>query len=486
MQLGRKLLEQALPNYEIGGELGRGAFGVVVEARHRTLGRRVAVKQLPQAFAADSAMRERFLTEARVVASLNHPHIVPVHDFVEHDGLCLFVMELLGHGSLWDRLTGPGLTTDAACASALATASALHYAHERGVLHRDIKPENLLFAEGGVLKLTDFGIARLRDADARLTTDGTVVGTPAYMAPEQVTGGELGPAADLYSTGVMLYELLAGKLPFAAAATSTQALLQHLQEQPRPLRELAPAVPAEIAAVVHRCLEKQPADRYPSAEAFGVALAEAATASFGTGWLARSGIDLLGSAPMVAATERAISVVRPSPTVMVKVDGHHGFDSGDVPAATAAPQRPVSPVSPLNPPPAMPPPLAPPTGPASGSGSSPQRSRSGVFAAVAVLLAALLAVGAWALFGSGGDDEKGTAAGGSTTAVPTRAELEVEFLAKCSQRSDATLDRCRCVWEGFPNATVEQMQTMIANAELSNQATRAVAERILLCRQMGR
>src|SRR5438105_5382710 len=158
MALDQEAMTAALPLYEVEGELGHGAWGIVLAGRHRQLGRDVAIKQLPRSFGADPAVRNRFIAEARLLASLEHPHVVPIYDFVEHEGLCLLVMERLTGGSVWDRFRDPGFTPQGACAVALATCSGLQYAHVHGVLHRDVKPENLLFSGEDVLKVTDFGI----------------------------------------------------------------------------------------------------------------------------------------------------------------------------------------------------------------------------------------------------------------------------------------------------------------------------------------
>src|SRR5438477_6722443 len=160
MALDQEAVAAALPLYEVEGELGHGAWGVVLAGRHRQLGRDVAIKQLPRSFGADPAVRSRFIAEARLLASLDHPHVVPVYDFVERDGLCLLVMERLTGGTLWARFTDLGVTTDDACAVVVASCAALQCAHDRGVLHRDIKPENLMFSGSGTLKVTDFGIAK--------------------------------------------------------------------------------------------------------------------------------------------------------------------------------------------------------------------------------------------------------------------------------------------------------------------------------------
>ena len=309
MTLDRKEVEAALPGYEIGGELGRGGWGIVVEARHRRLGREVAIKQLPRAFAADPSVRSRFVAEARVLASLDHPHIVPVFDYVEADGLCLLVMEKLPGGTVWRRFINDGLTMESSCAVMLATCAGLHAAHQRGILHRDIKPENLMFSGSGVLKVTDFGIAKvLGGTRTRATRVGEVVGTPSYMAPEHAMGMTLGPPADVYAAGVVLFELLSGRLPFSDDGDALAIVYRHVHEAPADLRELAPLVPASIAAVVMQAIAPRPENRYPTAEVFGVALADAAGAAWGPGWAsARTDVIVMGSTPIVSAIERSPS-----------------------------------------------------------------------------------------------------------------------------------------------------------------------------------
>ena len=211
-------------------------MGIVFLGRHARLGRLVAIKELPPTFAADPEVRERFSTEARTLASLSHPHIVPIYDYVERDGLCLIVMEELPGGTVWDRFTTTGLTPPTACAVVVACCAALQHAHDKGVLHLDVKPDNLMFARDTAIKVTDFGISRVLSGDHTLgTVDGQVLGTPAYMSPEQARGSELTPKSDVYSAGVMLYELLSGHLPWAGAESATDLLLKRLREDPRPL-----------------------------------------------------------------------------------------------------------------------------------------------------------------------------------------------------------------------------------------------------------
>ena len=295
-------LQAALPSYEIGGELGRGAMGVVVAARHRQLERDVAIKQLPPAFASDDDVRQRFGQEARTLASLAHAHIVPVYDFVDREGLCLLVMEALPGGTLWDRFTSEGVTIATACTVVLATCAGLEHAHSKGVLHRDVKPENLMFAEDQTLKVTDFGIAQVFGGEETVTTvAGAVIGTPAYMAPEQAQGKPCGPPADVYATATVLYELLSGSSPFSLEGEAIDILERRVHEDPVPLTDAASHVPEPLVTVTMRALRRDPDDRYPSAESFGVAVGEAATESFGPGWLGRSDLTLFAAGPIAIA-----------------------------------------------------------------------------------------------------------------------------------------------------------------------------------------
>ncbi len=296
MTLDREQVARALPGYDVGDEIGRGGWGVVLRAEHRQLGRPVAVKELPRAFAADPGVRQRFVSEARLLATLDHPHIVPIYDYVEEDGLCLLVMELLPGGTLWDRFTTEGVPPESACSIVIAACSALHYAHGKGILHRDIKPENLLFAASGTLKVSDFGIAKVVGGAASMATrTGEVLGTPAYMAPEQAQGAELTPATDVYALGTVLYELLSGRLPFVDDGNAIGLLYRHVHEPPAPLAVAAPGLAPELAETTMRALAADPADRYETAEDFGVALADAAASALGTGWLAKSGIAVMAT-----------------------------------------------------------------------------------------------------------------------------------------------------------------------------------------------
>ncbi|WP_146776643.1 serine/threonine-protein kinase, partial [Parafrankia sp. Ea1.12] len=223
----KERIAAALPGYELGVRLGRGAFGLVLTGRHRELDRDVAIKILP---VEQDETPERSRAEARLLNLLDHPHIVRVHDAIATDDLYLIVMELLAGGTLTRRRAG--MTAETACAVGLGVAAALSCAHARGVLHRDIKPANILFDTAGLLKVTDFGIAKIVEGTA--ATASTVIGTPRYMAPERFLGGRLGPATDLYALGVLLYELLTGAPPFDPALSAPALIHHHLSVLPPP------------------------------------------------------------------------------------------------------------------------------------------------------------------------------------------------------------------------------------------------------------
>src|ERR1700728_1958122 len=299
-------LDTALPGYEIGTELGRGAFGIVIAGRHRQLGREVAIKHLSPGLMSDEAVRLRFLSEARVLASIDHPHVVPIYDYVEHEDTCLLVMERLAGGTVWNRFVDQGFDQRTACAIALAVCSGLHGAHQHGVLHRDMKPENVLFGADYSLKVTDFGIARvLGQNDVLASRDGELLGTPAYMAPEQASGTDLGPATDIYAVGVMLFELLSGQLPFREDGGSLAIVLRHINEDPTQLSKVAPTVPAGLAEVVMKALARSPQDRFESAEAFGIAIGHAASAAWGAEWLEETDVQLRDSGPILVSARIA-------------------------------------------------------------------------------------------------------------------------------------------------------------------------------------
>ncbi|SMD23167.1 serine/threonine-protein kinase [Lentzea albidocapillata] len=293
----------ALPQYAVGDQIGEGGMGVVYGGVHRQLGRPVAIKRLPHAVAEDPRMSERFEHEARLLARLDHPHIVPVYDYVRQQGEHLLVMERLDGGTVWSRFSGDGLTAQQSCGIVLAALAGLHAAHEAGVLHLDVKPKNLLFTSNGVVKVADFGISQVVSEGATLVTHGgAVLGTPAYIAPEQAMGNALSPAADVYATGTMLYELLCGDLPFERGGGPIAMIQKRVFQEPRPL----PKVPEPLAGVVMRSIAREPDARYRNAETFAIDLAGAAGHLFGPDWLVRLGI------PVHLAPQVSSSSTRPS------------------------------------------------------------------------------------------------------------------------------------------------------------------------------
>lgn len=309
-------IAQAMPDYDIERELGRGGMGVVFLGRHRRLLRGAAIKELPPSIAVEDEVRERFVTEAQTLAGLAHPHIVPIFDYVERDGECLIVMQELPGGSVWDRFTSEGLTPPTACAVVMACCAALQHAHDNGVLHLDVKPDNLMFDAESAVKVTDFGISRMITGGRTLgTVDGQVLGTPAYMSPEQARGEELTAASDVYAAGVMLYELLSGQLPWQGAQTAAELLQQRLDEDPIPLRDVVPSVPQPLHDVVMKALSRDLPSRFDRAEDFGVAIGEACAEAWGPGWIDHAGVRIVGSERMSLAartTGHIAGAVRPS------------------------------------------------------------------------------------------------------------------------------------------------------------------------------
>ncbi len=252
--------------FELRRLLGAGAMGAVYLARDLELDEDVALKILPALLAGDETATRRFINEIRLARRISHPNVVRTHDVGRWSGGLFLTMEYVPGRTLREELDARGrLPAGEAVALAAQLLEALVAAHGAGVIHRDIKPQNLLLDATGALKVLDFGIAVMQGSSGQLTEAGLVVGTPAYMAPEQLMGEPLTPAADIYAVGVVLYEALGGALPYAAASPMALAA-QIVSAQPRPLSELDPALDPRLTALVGALLAREPGRR-PAAAA---------------------------------------------------------------------------------------------------------------------------------------------------------------------------------------------------------------------------
>jgi WD40 repeat protein/serine/threonine protein kinase len=292
--------------YEILGELGRGAMGVVYRARQESLGRVVALKMIRAAELADARERDRFLREAEAVARLQHPNIVQVFEVGVQDGRPYFSQEYVDGGSLAQKLAGGPLPPEEAARLMETLARAVHHSHQRGIIHRDLKPSNVLLTAEGEPKVCDIGLAKRLDGEAGQTQTVAFLGTPCYMAPEQAEGNskQVGPAADVWALGAILYECLTGRPPFRAA-TALETLEQVRGHEPVPPARLNPNVPRDLGTVCLKCLEKDPAGRYASAAALSddlrrfldgvpVLAAPLSEDEQVARWAARAGYDIVG------------------------------------------------------------------------------------------------------------------------------------------------------------------------------------------------
>ncbi|MGH2758938.1 MAG: protein kinase domain-containing protein [Actinomycetota bacterium] len=294
--------------YELGVRMGSGGMGTVWRARDRTLGRDVAVKLLHEGLAADTTFAQRFRQEALSAAKLTHPNVVAVFDAGEHDGVPFIVMELVEGPSLHGILAKNGALPVAEVARiGRAVCGALAHAHGRGLIHRDMKPANVLLEEASrEPKVADFGIAKGLEDSAGLTRTGGLIGTAAYLSPEQVSGRPATPASDVYAVGCMLYASLVGEPPFGGT-TPVAVAMRHLNDPVPNLRERRPDVPEAFASVVHRALEKDPARRFADAQEMQRAISDT-----GLGGGPPADLDVAATVPVVgtgplparASTER--------------------------------------------------------------------------------------------------------------------------------------------------------------------------------------
>ena len=256
-----------IPGYEVIDVLGRGGMGVVYRARQVALNRTVALKMILDGAHASARQASRFRTEAEVFARLHHPGIVQIHEIGEHEGRPFLVLEFVAGGTLDRALAGTPMPADRAARLVETLARAVEHAHERGVVHRDLKPANVLLTENGEPKITDFGLAKLLAGDSHQSVSGALVGTPSYMAPEQVEGAPavIGPSTDIYALGAILYEALTGRPPFRAESPMATMLQVRGAVVVAP-RQLRPGLPPDLETICLKSLEKEPRRRYARAQ----------------------------------------------------------------------------------------------------------------------------------------------------------------------------------------------------------------------------
>ena len=294
------MVGQMLDHYKMVEQIGQGGMATVYRAMDTRKLVEVAIKVLSPTLGGDKRFVRRFRREAQVVSRLKHPNIVPVTDYGEQMGYAYLVMPFIEGDTLYDRMTRRGVTQAEAARWLGHTAEALQFAHDRGVIHRDIKPSNIMITRDGTAKLTDFGLARMTESSTSLT-GSMILGTPAYVSPEQGRGGDVGPRSDQYSFGVILYQISTGRLPFESD-TAMGTVLMHMQDPPPPPRQFNPSMSPAVERLILKSLAKVPEDRFPSVAALDDAYQRAVRG------------DLLPE--LVVPAPRPLPVARPAPPIV--------------------------------------------------------------------------------------------------------------------------------------------------------------------------
>jgi tRNA A-37 threonylcarbamoyl transferase component Bud32 len=304
---------QTIGSYQIADEIGQGGMATVYRAYQTQLERWVAVKIMHTTETSDREFLARFRREARAIAALRHPNILTIYDYGEEHGIAYIVMELVPGGTLKSRLTGQPMEWPDAAMLILPVGRALAYAHSEGIIHRDIKPANVLLARADWPMLADFGLVKLVGHQRGITRPGVSIGTPAYFSPEQAAGDDVDHRSDVYSLGIVLYELLTGRLPFEASS-SIEMMLQRLHELPIPPRRFNPRVTPQLEAIIMRALARDLEARHSTMEALVNDLARVPGAT------GRAAMSAPPAAPTATARLGALSPVT-GPRLMIAGTG---------------------------------------------------------------------------------------------------------------------------------------------------------------------
>lgn len=435
--------QQTFGRYIIQDRIGKGGMATIFRAQDPMFGREVALKVLPREFLHDPSFRGRFEREARTIATLEHPAIVPVYDFGEDHGQPYLVMRFMRGGSLADRIRSGPLSVEDAAHVLQRIGSALDHAHNRGIVHRDLKPGNILFDEYGDPFLADFGIVKIAEATATLTGGG-IVGTPAYMSPEQVHGDqEIDGRSDIYALGVILFEMLTGQMPYRADTPAKLMMAHVLNPTPRIL-EVRPDLPAECNAVITKAMAKDRAERYNSASEMAQVL---------TGTYERPPIT-------AAAAAAAATIVEPMPTAA------RPTTAGAMGQQTAASVSPAT--YPPTPPPGV---ITPPPQADEGEGKGRSKILLPVLAVIGVLLCCGVAVVAFMQFGGP------EIVFGESTATPTAAIAEQDETAVPGETPVIAATESPIAPTSVEEEVVDADATAAAEADVA-EATAEAAEEI--------
>ena len=310
---------QQLGPYQIISPIGKGGMAIVYKAYHAAVDRYVAIKIISNQLLENAEFLKRFQQEARVIAKLEHPHILPIHDFGQIDGIPYMVMRYLEAGTLKEHLRNGPLALPEVDRIFTQLTDALQYAHENGVIHRDIKPSNAMLDKRGDIFLTDFGVAKILEGTSGLTATGTITGTPDYMSPEQAQGLKIDARSDVYSLGILLFEMLTGHVPFEAE-TPLAVLFKQIQEPPPPLSIVRPDLPYQLEPVLLKALTKNPNDRFASIADFHSAW-KLAYAGFSTTRDLPTGPTSAPTPPQPAPTQQAAVINAPTTAAAVTPAG---------------------------------------------------------------------------------------------------------------------------------------------------------------------